>query len=393
MAQVSSFILHVLISQAFGGLELYVCQLIEQLLAGGESIIAFVYAGSEVDTYLSALPHIILVRTQEMGRLNRQNIKQLRRILRSYPIQAIHTHQSKDLWITSVANTPKRYGQIHSIYMNVPLAKKDILSRYIYSKIDAVCSTADYTNRNIAKYLPVKPNKIHLMPYGREVEKYTLDDTKREEIRGAIGRKTNDKIVVGTLSRIDVLKGIREFVASYPLLKQDVKTQVEYWVIGEPSIAETLPDGTVVYEESGRELHEWIEHFTKENGLETKIIRRGFQKEYLPVLGSMDIFVLPSYGEMYSLSVLDAMLMNVPVIGTDRSGTTEQLTDGRGLLIEPHSPQAIAEAVETYAEHPELRRSSAANASQWVRLKHQWTTTIEQHKRLYYHAYTATSGK
>lgn len=54
--------------------------------------------------------------------------------------------------------------------------------------------------------------------------------------------------------------------------------------------------------------------------------------------------------------LMEAMACGMAVIATGAGGIPELLGDGAGLLVPPRSPQALAAALESLAEHPERRR-------------------------------------
>ena len=62
--------------------------------------------------------------------------------------------------------------------------------------------------------------------------------------------------------------------------------------------------------------------------------------------------------EAAPLSLLEAMSVGVPVVGTDHGGTSEVLGDA-GLLVPPRDPVAKAAAIERLLAEPDLRRRCA----------------------------------
>lgn len=82
-----------------------------------------------------------------------------------------------------------------------------------------------------------------------------------------------------------------------------------------------------------------------------------------------DALLSPSTSpEAGPLGVLEAMAAGVPVVATDHGGSADYLRDGRGLLVEPGSATALAEAISTVTTDPEandtlrrLGRSAAEN--------------------------------
>jgi len=73
-----------------------------------------------------------------------------------------------------------------------------------------------------------------------------------------------------------------------------------------------------------------------------------------------DVFVLSSHAEPLGVVLMEAMAMEVAVIGTDAGGVGEIITHGLdGLLVPPRDPAALARALGELAQDP-ARRSRLA---------------------------------
>lgn len=338
--------------------------------------------GSRAESYLRE--HGIEVqRSEGSGYFNVHDIGLVRRLVRERGAVAVHSHTRFDVWTASLAArfTP-RVRLIHSVYMNVA-PKRDILHRFIYRRANAVLSSSELINREIRERYPVHPSRVHLMRYGIDLALYQNDSAVRTQRRTSLG-VAPEEILVGMMGRIDTQKGVREFVESYPLLPERARDCTKYLLIGEPTLARTRADGTPEYEPDSAACEAHIRAFINDHRLGERIIRVGFQREFIPYLNAMDVFVLPSYAETYSLSVLNAMAMGLPVIGTKAGGTEEQVIDGeRGLLIAPRSAQAIADAVAFYVEHPDARVSHGAAGRQYVFTEHEMGRTVERLGEIY----------
>ena len=64
--------------------------------------------------------------------------------------------------------------------------------------------------------------------------------------------------------------------------------------------------------------------------------------------------MLPSYREAQGLAILEAMALRRPVVATPVGGVPEMIENGRtGLLVPPHDPAALADAiVRLLTDHP-----------------------------------------
>ncbi len=71
---------------------------------------------------------------------------------------------------------------------------------------------------------------------------------------------------------------------------------------------------------------------------------------------TLDVFVLPSFAEGTSKSVIEAMSHGLPIITTNVGGSADLLTPDAGILIEPGDSSALADAMQRLASDPSLRK-------------------------------------
>lgn len=75
-------------------------------------------------------------------------------------------------------------------------------------------------------------------------------------------------------------------------------------------------------------------------------------------IAACHVFVLPSYREGVPRSTQEAMAMGRPIITTDVPGCRETVLDGvNGFIVEKWNPQALAEKMIYFIEHPEKLQS------------------------------------
>lgn len=103
----------------------------------------------------------------------------------------------------------------------------------------------------------------------------------------------------------------------------------------------------------------------------------------LPALYRLaDAFVFPSVKEGWGLVVLEAIASGIPVITADQPPFTEFLTAQQALLIDPKSPEAIAQAMRSILA-PELA-ASLVQHSQTLLPHYSWETSAKMHL-VHYH--------
>jgi len=102
----------------------------------------------------------------------------------------------------------------------------------------------------------------------------------------------------------------------------------------------------------------------------------------LPALYRLaDSFVFPSLQEGWGLVVLEAMASGVPVVTANQPPFTEFLAPHQALLVDPHSPEAMAAAMVD-SLRPEVRRALVAAGLACCQ-GYDWQVSAERHVRLY----------
>lgn len=71
---------------------------------------------------------------------------------------------------------------------------------------------------------------------------------------------------------------------------------------------------------------------------------------------TLDVFVLPSFAEGTSKSIIEAMAHGLPIITTNVGGSPDLLTPETGILIPPGDSAALAGAMQRLAADPDRRK-------------------------------------
>jgi len=93
--------------------------------------------------------------------------------------------------------------------------------------------------------------------------------------------------------------------------------------------------------------------------------------------------VLASHEEGFPNAVLEAMAAGVPVVATRVGGVPEIVDDGAtGILVPPHDPRRLADAIATLARDPALRQRLGDAGRERIR-RFGWAECVAAHERLY----------
>ena len=91
----------------------------------------------------------------------------------------------------------------------------------------------------------------------------------------------------------------------------------------------------------------------------------GWVDEPGPWVAGAAVQACPSRDEAFSQTAVLAMGLGVPVVGTDVDGFPDTLADGRGIIVAPEDPEALARALEDVLAG--RRRPDTAAARTWAR--------------------------
>lgn len=133
-------------------------------------------------------------------------------------------------------------------------------------------------------------------------------------------------------------KGIVEYVEACKQIKREYP-DAEFHLVG------SIDENPAAIEQA--QLDRWI--------ADGDIIYWGQLKDVRPVIAASSVYVLPSYREGTSRSVLEAMSMGRAIITTDAPGCREPVTTGiNGYLVPVQAVTELIDAMRQFIEYPNL---------------------------------------
>lgn len=106
-----------------------------------------------------------------------------------------------------------------------------------------------------------------------------------------------------------------------------------------------LPDPVPAYIGGEGWLRRALEHRVLELGLERLVAFTGWQREPSSWVAGASVYVQPSREEAWSQGTVLAMALGTPVVAAAVEGLPGVLADGRGILVAPEDPDALAAAI------------------------------------------------
>lgn len=255
-----------------------------------------------------------------------QNLFFLRRILKAYEYDCIHTHLfGPQLFAPLITKTISKKFQLVTTEHSTHNKRRDnklfyLLDYWIYKQYKKVIAITDDTKDQLVKYLPSIKNKVEVI--GNGIDENIYADAKpltKEQISPLL--KNGAKLIL-------MVAGMRE--------QKDQETLIR--------ASKHLPDNyCVIFVGEGPRMQE-VQKYAKEIG-QGNILFLGSRKDVPSLMKSADVFVLSSKWEGFGLVVVEAAAAGLPVVASNVDGLREVVQRIGGKLFEPSNELELSELI------------------------------------------------
>jgi glycosyltransferase involved in cell wall biosynthesis len=241
-------------------------------------------------------------------------------------------------------------------------------ARIAFERAGAVTACSDDLGRRAAA-LGAVPERLEVVPYGVDVERFRPDAAAAETLRHSM-RIPEDTLLAFTAGRLVKKKGFEYLIDALPRTSADVVLAI-------------AGEGDLDHDLRTRARH---------RGVETRVHFLGnlSQDDVARYLAAADVAVVPSVrddaGNVDGLPnvVMEALASGTPLVTTAAGGIGAVVTDGQDALVVPErDPGALADALARIAaDRPAARRLGEA-ARGMVREQFGWARTAARIEAAY----------
>lgn len=218
--------------------------------------------------------------------------------------------------------------------------------------------------RQAQEHAALIPTKIQKIFNGIDLDAFKPH--KNIYLRQELGL-SDDDILVGAVGNVRPPKGYQFLLQAAAQLKNTVP-HVKFLIAGD----------------TNNKTYSELLSLQKQLDLENQVFFLGFRDDAAKFLNNLDIFLLSSSSEGFSLATIEAMACGIPVIATRSGGPEEIITHGEdGILIDIDSPEQIVDALLLLKNESSLRRQIIDNALQMVRTRFSLDNMIKNYESLY----------
>jgi glycosyltransferase involved in cell wall biosynthesis len=127
-----------------------------------------------------------------------------------------------------------------------------------------------------------------------------------------------------------------------------------------------------------------VESLIKHLDLKEQVFLTGFRSDVANLLRCSDVVALVSQTESAPLTLLEGMSSGLPVVATSVGGIPEIVEDGvNGFLVQPKSPESIAEKILELNSDRDLRRRLGEAARRTVLERYTAEKVVSQYLDIY----------
>lgn len=110
-------------------------------------------------------------------------------------------------------------------------------------------------------------------------------------------------------------------------------------------VARALPDAELVIAGAGGDASTVASMVAARPDLRIRLLGRVDRAEVPRLMRAHSVYCLPSYGEPFATTILEAMACGVPIVATRAGGVPHLVDDAGGRLVPPRDPVTLSEAL------------------------------------------------
>jgi glycosyltransferase involved in cell wall biosynthesis len=226
----------------------------------------------------------------------------------------------------------------------------------VAKRLPHIVTVSESSRADIARHMGVDPRRIEVVPVG-------VDHT----VFRPLGRRRVAGRVIATSSSDVPMKGIVPLLEAVAKLRTE--REVELTIVGKPT-----PGGRVARA---------IERLDLEPAV--RFVSGLTDEQLVACYAEAEVAVVPSLYEGFSLPAIEAMACGVPLVATT-GGALPEVVGRHGetaLLVPPGDPAALAHAIGTVLDHPELARRLGEAGRKRVLGRFTWQATAKGTAEVY----------
>ena len=240
--------------------------------------------------------------------------------------------------------------------------RRNVFRRLMQFRVDKFVAVSADLLRWLRDVIHIKPAKLQLITNGVDTNRFCPG--RKPGLREKLGLTTDD-FIVGSIGRLDPVKNHEGLIRAIHQLEQRGR-RLRLMIIGDGPNKQNL------------------ELLVKARQWNDQPFLMPAQLAVEDFYGLFDIFVLNSFAEGMSNTILEAMACGLPTICTNIGGNSELIENDRsGKLVPVEDESLLATKISEYQDSAELRQTHGGYARKQVVEHHSLDRMISKYVQLY----------
>ncbi len=366
--QAAHRILHITFNMGFGGTEQVIRQLVMHLPKDqfSNEILCIDGEVGEIGKRLETEQGITIHKLKRQPGLDLRLALNIRRLIKRGGFNIVHCHQYTPWfygWLGSMATGVRLFFTEHGrFYPDRYRRKAWLINKLMARTTDAIVAISKATGDALVEYEYLPRKRIDVVYNG--IEPLNAEYCEVARIRQELRLKPN-ALVIGTVARLDQVKNQSLILETFAYLNGDFEN-LYVLIVGDGPEREALED-------RARRL-----------GISQQVLFTGFIQNPERYMSVMDIFLLPSFTEGTSMTLLESMSLGVPCIVSKVGGNPEIITDKRtGRLFEIGKPEQFQEILNDLLMDADQRTSFSERAKEEFHERFSVSSFVMNYQNLY----------
>ena len=325
-------------------------------------------------------PQIIDVMEREVNFSNdRKALKEIRRIIRAYKPDVVHTHASKSGALGRYAaykeNVPvivhTFHGHVfHSYFGKLKTWVYKSVERYLAKRSDAVIAISPLQKKElVVEHKIASDEKFRVIPLGFDLDRFQENkEEKRRNFRKHYAVQEH-QVAIGLIGRLAPIKNHSGFLEAVDSAAGKTKQELVIFIIGDGELRNEVEAQAVEIEKRHANL---------------RIVFTSWIKDVYRILPGLDLVALSSFNEGTPVSLIEAQASGTPIISTDVGGVRDVMKAGEtGLVVKKFELENYTSGLLDLIENKEKREIMSQNGWNFVKEKFHYKRLCKDMENLY----------
>jgi glycosyltransferase involved in cell wall biosynthesis len=292
-----------------------------------------------------------------------------RRMVSTHATEVLHTHNAVAHYQAVLATCGLPVRQVintrHGMGVNRRARRREWLYRRALVRTDTVVTVCEAARNDAIERGIVPSAKARVVPNGIHVDAFqTVSPRAHARIAQLLNLPENTRII-GTVGRLNWTKDQLGLIRAFRQVHEQ-HADTALVLIGDGELRASLQQGA------------------KDEGVVDSVHFLGDRSDVRDLLQGLDMFVLSSLSEGYSMALLEASAVALPIVATQVGGNGEIVRDGvNGCLVPASNPDALAQAMLGLLRNPQRAMALGQAARAWVERYGSLETMAMRYAQLY----------